>query len=33
MANDITINFVLDVVRGKVKPEKEEYAKRILGDK
>ena len=33
VANDITINFVLDVVRGKVKPEKEEYAKRILGDK
>ena len=33
VANDITINFVLDVVKGKVKPEKEEYAKRILGDK
>jgi len=33
VANDITINFVLDVVRGKVKPDKEEYAKRILGDK
>ena len=33
VANDITINFVLDVVRGKAKPEKEEYAKRILGDK
>jgi len=33
VANDITINFVLDVVRGKVEPNKEEYAKRILGDK
>ena len=33
VANDITINFVLDVVRGKVEPKKEEYAKRILGDK
>ena len=33
VANDITINFVLDVVKGKVKPNKEEYAKRILGDK
>ena len=33
VANDITINFVLDVVDGKVKPNKEEYAKRILGDK
>tara|TARA_R110000851_G_scaffold236068_2_gene388676 strand:+ start:923 stop:1405 length:483 start_codon:yes stop_codon:yes gene_type:complete len=32
VANDITINFVLDVVKGKVKPKKEEYAKRILGD-
>ena len=33
VANDITINFVLDVVRGKVEPKKDEYAKRILGDK
>ena len=33
VANDITINFVLDVVRGKVKPKKDEYAKRILGSK
>ena len=33
VANDITINFVLDVVAGKIKPDKEEYAKRILGDK
>tara|TARA_B100001059_G_C17692093_1_gene505506 strand:- start:414 stop:965 length:552 start_codon:yes stop_codon:yes gene_type:complete len=31
VANDITINFVLDVVAGKIKPDKEEYAKRILG--
>jgi len=31
IANDITINFVLDVVAGKIKPDKEEYAKRILG--
>jgi hypothetical protein len=29
----LTINFVLDVVAGKIKPDKEEYAKRILGDK
>ena len=31
VANDITINFVLDVVAGKIKPDKEGYAKRILG--
>jgi hypothetical protein len=31
VANDITINFVLDVVAGKIKPDKEEDAKRILG--
>ena len=33
VANDITINFVVDVVRGKVKPKKEEYAKRILASR
>jgi len=33
VANDITINFVLDVVAGKIEPDKKEYAKRILGDK
>tara|TARA_Y100001937_G_C6984460_1_gene269271 strand:- start:126 stop:692 length:567 start_codon:yes stop_codon:yes gene_type:complete len=31
VANDKTINFVLDVVRGKVEPTKDEYAKVILG--
>ena len=33
VANDITINFVLDVVAGKIQPDKKEYAKRILGSK
>ena len=33
IANDITINFVVDVVKGKVEPKKEEYAKRILASK
>jgi len=33
IANDITINFVLDVVAGKIQPTKEEYAKRILASK
>ena len=33
VANDITINFVIDAVNGKVEPTKEEYAKRILGSK
>ena len=31
VANDKTINFVLDVVRGKTEATKDEYAKRILG--
>ena len=31
VANDKTINFVLDVVRGKAEATKDEYAKRILG--
>ena len=30
VANDVTIKFVLDVVAGDIKPEKEIYAKRIL---
>ena len=33
VANDITLNFVLDAIRGKVEPTKEEYGKRILGKK
>ena len=33
VANDITINFVLDVVAGKIEPDKKEYSKRILGGK
>ena len=28
--NDVTLNFVLDSIDGKVEPTKEEYAKRIL---
>ena len=31
VANDITINFVHDVVKGKTEASKDEYAKRILG--
>ena len=31
VANDKTINFVLDVVKGNTEATKEEYAKRILG--
>ena len=30
VANDVTLNFVLDSIDGKVEPTKEEYAKRIL---
>ena len=30
VANDVTLNFVLDAIDGKVKPTKDEYAKRIL---
>ena len=30
VANDVTLNFVLDSINGKVEPTKEEYAKRIL---
>jgi len=30
VANDITLNFVLDAINGKVEPTKEEYGKRIL---
>ena len=30
VANDVTLNFVLDAIDGKVEPTKEEYAKRIL---
>ena len=33
VANDITLNFVLDPIQGKVEPTKEEYGKRILGKK
>ena len=33
VANDITLNFVLDAIKGKVEPTKEEYGKRILGKK
>jgi len=31
VANDITLNFVLDSIKGKIEPTKEEYGKRILG--
>jgi hypothetical protein len=30
VANDITLQFVLDSINGKIEPTKEEYAKRIL---
>ena len=30
VANDVTLNFVLDAINGKVEPTKEEYGKRIL---
>ena len=30
VANDVTLNFVLDSINGKVEPTKEEYAERIL---
>jgi hypothetical protein len=30
VANDVTLNFVLDSINGKIEPSKEEYAKRIL---
>ncbi len=30
VANDVTLNFVLDSINGKVEPTKEEYGKRIL---
>ena len=30
VANDVTLNFVLDAIDGKTEPTKEEYAKRIL---
>ena len=30
VANDVTINFVLDVVKGKINASKDEYKKRIL---
>tara|TARA_B100001094_G_scaffold51796_1_gene47305 strand:+ start:59 stop:586 length:528 start_codon:yes stop_codon:yes gene_type:complete len=30
VANDVTLNFVLDSIDGKIKPSKDEYAKRIL---
>ena len=30
VANDVTINFVLDVVAGKTEPSRDEYKKRIL---
>ena len=30
VANDVTLNFVLDSINGKVEPSKEEYGKRIL---
>ena len=33
VANDITLNFVLDSIDGKIEPSKEEYGKRILGKK
>ena len=33
VANDITLNFVLDSIGGKIEPSKEEYGKRILGKK
>ncbi len=32
-ANAVTLNFVMDVVHGRTKPEKEEYEKRILSMK
>ena len=30
VANDVTLNFVLDSINGKIEPSKDEYAKRIL---
>ena len=30
VANDVTLNFVVDSIKGKINPTKEEYAKRIL---
>ena len=33
VANDITLQFVLDCINGKAEPSKEEYGKRILGKK
>ena len=30
VANDVTLNFVIDSINGKIEPSKEEYAKRIL---
>ena len=30
VANDVTLNFVLDSINGKIEPSKEEYGKRIL---
>jgi len=30
VANDVTLNFVLDSINGKVEPSKDEYGKRIL---
>ena len=30
IANDVTLNFVLDCINGKAEPTKEEYGKRIL---
>ena len=30
VANDITLQFVLDSINGKIEPTKDEYAKRIL---
>ena len=33
VANDVTLNFVLDAINGKVEPTKDEYGKRILSIK
>ena len=30
VANDVTLNFVLDSINGKIEPSKEEYGNRIL---
>ena len=33
VANDVTLNFVLDCINGKTEPSKEEYGNRILSMK